>query len=114
MPATDPDRDGPFRALANGVRVAVRVQPRASRARIDGVEERGDGVSALKVRVTEAPEGGKANAAVVKLLAKAWGLPRSAMSVVAGAKERNKSVFIAGDAAELMKRLEAWAADRKD
>lgn len=95
------------------MRVAVRVQPRASRARIDGVENRGDG-TALKVRVTEAPEGGKANAAVIKLLAKAWGLPKSAMSVVAGAKERNKTVFIAGDGAELMKRLRAWAADRKD
>jgi uncharacterized protein (TIGR00251 family) len=114
VPATDPDRDGPFRAQADGVRIAVRVQPRASRARIDGVEDRGDGAAALKVRVTEAPEGGKANAAVIKLLAKAWGLPKSAMSVVAGAKDRNKTVFVAGEPAALMQRLRVWAADRRE
>jgi len=114
VPATDPDGDGPFRAQADGVRVSVRVQPRASRAQIAGVEDRGDGTAAVKVRVTEAPEGGKANAAVIKLLAKAWGLPKSAMSVVAGSKERNKTVFVAGDPADLMQRLRAWAADRKD
>ena len=113
MPAIDKDRDGPFRALDDGVRVTVRVQPRASRARIDGIEERGDGAAALKVRVAEPPADGKANAAVIKLLAKAWGLPKSSLAVVAGAKERTKTIRIDGEPAELMGRLRGWRAARK-
>ncbi|MFQ5774074.1 MAG: DUF167 domain-containing protein [Kiloniellaceae bacterium] len=92
------------------MRVALRVQPGASRARIDGPAALGDGSVVLKVRVTEPPEGGKANAAVLRLLAKAWGVPKGRLEIVAGAAERRKTLHVAGDTAELQARLAAWLA----
>jgi uncharacterized protein len=79
--------------------VAVRLQPRASRAGIDGIGLDAGGSPFLRVRVTAPPEGGKANRALVKLLAKALHLPPSALQVVGGLKDRNKTVAVAGDAA---------------
>ena len=104
MPAPNP----PFEAVAEGLRVALKVAPKAARAGITGVEADAAGRAVLKVRVTEAPEGGKANAAVIKLLAKAWKLPKGALIVTAGAKDRRKTLLVAGDPDELAPRLRAW------
>ena len=100
----------PFVAAADGIRVTLRVTPRASRNRIGGVRLDAAGRPHLMVRVNAPPEGGKANAAVVKLLAKAWGVPPSRLSVVAGAGGRRKIVHVAGDASWLLERLGDWAA----
>lgn len=70
----------------------VRVQPRASRAEIGGW--RPDG--ALGVRVTAAPVGGRANAAVGELLAAVLGVRASAVEIVRGATARDKYVRVAG------------------
>lgn len=64
----------------------VRVTPRAAANRIT-VDEAGG----LRVSVTTAPEGGKANAAVIKLLAKAIGIPKSRLSLIRGETARDKS-----------------------
>lgn len=69
-----------------------------------------DGATVLKVRVTEPPEGGKANAALIKLLAKAWKLPKSSLSLVAGHTDRRKTLAVAGDPAALRRELEGWLA----
>ena len=50
----------------------------------------GDGI--VQVRVTATPEAGKANAAVLALLAKALGVPKSALSIVRGETGRDKRV----------------------
>ena len=68
-----------------GTENAVRVTPKASRSRVV-VEEGG----AIRVYITVVPEGGKANAAVVKLLAKALGLPKLRLELVRGATSRDK------------------------
>ena len=70
-----------------------------------------DGKHAIKVTVTAVPEGGKANAAVIKLLAKAWGMPRSAIEVVVGATDRRKVLHVAGHPHDLMHRLGRWLDD---
>ena len=75
------------------MRLELKVVPKSSRDRIDGWM--GD---RLKVRVTAAPERGRANAAVEALLAEALGLPASAVRVVGGAASPRKTVEI--DAAE--------------
>ncbi len=67
-----------------GTRIALRVIPKASRNRI--VTE-GD---TLRVYVTTLPEHGKANAAVLKLLAKALGLPKSRLTLIHGQTSRDK------------------------
>jgi len=102
----------PFSATPSGVRVRVRVAPRAAANRVDGIVGDGEGGAFLKVAVTAPPEGGKANAALIKLLSREWRLPKSSLVVTAGASERRKTVSIEGDARELMKRLTAWAAKR--
>lgn len=106
-----PDPVCPFDAAPEGLRVALKVALKAARAGIAGIEADAAGRAVLKVKVTEAPQGGKANAAVVKLLAKAWKLPKGAFEITAGAKERRKTLLIAGDPDELAARLRAWLAE---
>ena len=83
----------------------MRVAPKASRTAITGLAELPDGKQALKVSVTEVPEAGRATAAVIRLLAKQWGVPKTAFSVIAGATDRNKVLLVVGDA-DLSVRLE--------
>lgn len=98
----------PLSNCPGGLRLAVRLQPGASRAQVDGLATLDDGAVVLKARVSEAPEGGKANAALLKLLAKTWGLPKSSLSLVAGHKDRRKVLAIAGDPTVLQPILAAW------
>lgn len=74
-----------------GARLALRVTPKASRNAIAVPEAAG---GALRVHVTTVPEDGKANAAVLKLLAKALGVPKSRLVIVQGASGRDKVVEI--------------------
>jgi len=104
----------PVRRVADGVSVAVRLTPKAGADRIDGVAEDAAGGHVLKARVTAVPESGKANAALIKLLAKRWKLPKSALSVTGGAKDRNKVVHVAGDPAALYEHLSRWLKERHD
>lgn len=98
----------PVTVAADGVRVAVRVTPRAGSDRVGGIASDADGKAALKVSVTAAPEDGKANAAVLKLLAKIWDLPRSALTVSSGAGARRKIVHVAGDGETLARHINTW------
>ena len=59
------------------------------------------------MRVTEPPEGGKANRALVKLLAKAMNLPPRDLTIVGGLKDRNKVVAIDGDRSTI-EHLQSW------
>ena len=86
----------------------MRLTPRASRAGVEGVRLDAAGQAYLQVRVTAPAEGGKANAALVKLLAKAWGMPKSDLTIVSGARERRKIVAVAGDPVALQQRLTCW------
>jgi hypothetical protein len=74
------------------IKINVRVIPRAKKNEISGLME--DGV--LKVRLTAPPVDGKANQALVKLLAKAFNVSASQISITSGAHSRNKSVYIDG------------------
>lgn len=84
----------PFTPTAGGVRLAVRLTPRASGNRIDGVVAEADGGRCLKVAVTAVPEDGKANAALIALLAKCWKIPKSAFTITAGTTDRRKTLSI--------------------
>ena len=108
MPGSE---ETPFRTLPDGLSLAVRVTPKASRTRVTGLARDADGASLLTVAVTAPPEDGKANAALIKLLAKAWRLPKAAVTVTAGAASRRKTLRIAGDPGRLRLDLEAWLAD---
>jgi hypothetical protein len=90
-------------ARGGAVRFAVRVQPRSSRAGIDGL--RG---GALRVRVHAAPVEGAANAAVIDVIAAALGVARRDVRIVNGEASRNKLVEVIGlDVGEVHARLGA-------
>ncbi len=88
---------GPVRPTADGVTVALSVRPRARRAGINGIAAAAGGAFVLRVSVTAPPEDGKANAAVIALLATAWRVPKRAVTVIRGAASRRKTVRVEGD-----------------
>lgn len=96
-----------WQETAIGVRLKLKVQPKARRNAIDGPMPEAEGGEVLKVAVTAPPEDGKANQAVIALLAKALGVAKAAISVVAGATDRRKLVEIRGNSAELGAALDA-------
>lgn len=84
--------------------VRVRLTPKSSADRIDGIEETADG-PALKARVRAVPEDGKANTAVARLVAEWLGLPKSAVAVTGGLKSRVKTLTVSGDPAQIERAL---------
>lgn len=98
--------------IAGGVAVAVRLKPKGGRDAIEGMETLPDGRAVLKVRVQAAPREGEANAALIKLIAKAVGVPPRDVALVSGATGRLKRLMIAGDGAALLAALEKIAPPR--
>ncbi len=96
---------GPVAAAPGGVRLAIRLSPRARASRIDGVVHRDDGSQALKISVNALPSEGRANAALLQLLAKELGMPQRDLTLVSGMTSRNKTVHVAGDSQALLARL---------
>lgn len=92
-------------AAASTTRLRLRVTPGARSAGIVG--RQGD---AWKVRVTAAPEHGRANDAVLRLLAEALGVPRDDVTLVSGHGSREKTVELAGMGPALVERRLASAA----
>ena len=84
------------------VRLQVRVRPRA---RVNKVEV--TDLGEIRVYVTEAPEGGRANKAVVAAIADAVGVPRSSVAIVRGRTSRDKLLEIDGveSVAEAVRRI---------
>lgn len=80
--------------------IRVRVHPKASSNSIAGTH-----AGALKIRVTPAPEDGKANRAVIELISEALRIGKSAVTILRGETSRDKLVKIRGVAKESVVRL---------
>lgn len=78
-------------STAEGVVIDVRVIPRAAKAGIAGMRD-----AALLVRLNAPPVEGAANAELIEVLSKALGVPRRAVTIVAGERSRSKRVAVAG------------------
>ena len=85
---------------------AVRVTPKASRNEVTGLYTAAEGSVSLAVKVTAAPDKGKANAAVISLLAKKLGVAKSMLTLVKGETDRNKTFQFTGP----LEPLEAFIA----
>ncbi len=72
------------------------------------IEADGDGNGYIKAMVTAAPQAGKANAALIKMLAQNWRLAKSTLSVIHGATDRNKTIEVAGETDALLRQLHEW------
>lgn len=89
---------GVWRLAPGGAEMRVRATPHAAKDAIEGVGEDAAGQRFLKVRVRAVPEKGRANAAVELVIAKALGLPKSAVAVEKGETQRIKTVRISAEA----------------
>jgi uncharacterized protein len=94
----------PWRAVGDGVRLTIRLTPKASSDAVGGIAQGPDGAH-LDIRVRALPSDGAANTALGKLVAAWLGLAPRDVTLVAGAKSRLKTLHLAGDSNELSERL---------
>ena len=96
-------------ATATGLRLTVRLTPRGGRDALGGLRHDTAGRAQLLARVSSPPVAGAANAALVKLIAKALRVPKSAVTIAAGETSRIKTLESSGDPATLEKVLKPLA-----
>ena len=101
-----------YRAAPSAIVLTVRLTPRADRDAIEGVGQLADGQAVAFARVRAVPADGAANKALIALLAKTFGRPKSAVAIAAGASARLKQVRIAGEPADLGRIVESWPAGK--
>jgi hypothetical protein len=95
----------PYAAVAGGVRLAVRLTPRASRNGIDGVVTGADGRMAIQIRLTAPPVEGAANAALIAFLAETLEMRKADISIRSGQTARVKILHLSGDSATILIKL---------
>jgi uncharacterized protein len=100
----------PWKKFDDHVRLAIRLTPNGGRDAIDGIEPDGEGGMLLKARVTAVPEKGKANKALIALVAKSLGIAKSSVSIASGDTARKKILRIDGDPEDLIEKLERLLA----
>jgi uncharacterized protein (TIGR00251 family) len=95
--------------MPDGVIVACRLTPKSGRDAIEGAATLADGTSMWLARVRAAPENGRANEALCRLIAQTLGVAASKVRLVAGAKSRVKQIAVTGETGELVAKLEGLA-----
>lgn len=100
---------GWWRSEPRGIVMMLRATPNAGRDAVEGALLRDDGRTVLAVRVRAVPDRGRANAAVLALLADRLDCPKSAFEIVAGETARLKSVLWREAPADAGDRLAALA-----
>ena len=98
----------PISPHPDGLRLAVRLTPRAGRDAARGVTEEADGRPVLRLRIAAPPVDGAANKALIGFLAKRLGIPARDISLLSGETGRAKLVLLKGDGAALARRVEDW------
>jgi uncharacterized protein (TIGR00251 family) len=100
----------PYAAVAGGVRLALRLTPRASRNGVDGIAADADGRPLLKLRLVAPPVEGAANQALIAFLSKTLSLRKAEIIIRSGETSRVKILHLAGDSAAILRKLDAWLA----
>jgi len=101
----DPAQEPPWRRNGDSVLLSLRLTPKSSRDALEGVETLSDGRRVLKARVRAVPEDGKANLALLRLLADRLDLPIRALTLASGATGRTKVIRIEGTPEATLGRL---------
>ena len=94
--------------MEDGITLSVRAIPKAARNAVVGVMETTEG-RAAKISVTAVPDKGKANMAVLALLAKTFGVSKRDVTLVSGSSDRRKVVRVVGDPAKLSAIVDHWS-----
>lgn len=100
----------PFEAGARGVELRVRLTPKSSSDRVEGVCESAEG-PAIAARVRAVPSDGEANSALERLIADWLDISKSSVSLTAGHKSRIKTVTISGEGFALVARIARLLAE---
>lgn len=96
----------PYSTTADGIRLAVRLTPRASRDGLDGIGADADGRPILRIRLTAPPVEGAANQALIDFLAGILSVRKKDISIRSGETGRLKILEIAGKPDALAARLD--------
>jgi uncharacterized protein (TIGR00251 family) len=104
----------PYALDGDGMRLAVRLTPRAHKNGLDGVMTGADGRPVLQLRIAAPPVDGAANKALIAFLAQELGVRKSSVDIRSGETARLKILHLAGDGPALMERMSAWIAKSKD
>ncbi len=89
----------------DGINLTVRLTPKADRDAVYGCETTENGLL-IKARVRAVPEKGKANIALIKLIAKWLGTAKSNVTLLKGDTSRQKQLFVYGDSEELQSHID--------
>lgn len=100
----------PYAATQNGVRLALRLTPRASRNGVDGIADDAEGRPMLKLRLVAPPVEGAANKTLIAFLAKTLSLHKADITIRSGETSRIKILHLAGDSAAILQKLDNWLA----
>jgi uncharacterized protein YggU (UPF0235/DUF167 family) len=103
----------PFDTGAGDVKVRVRLSPGRARDRVTGVAADENGVAWLTASVTQPPENGRANKALIRLLAKEWRVAKSSIQVTKGRTSRRKALSVAGETGVITDKLAEWLRHRR-
>ena len=103
----------PYALLNDGVRLAVRLTPRASRSGIGGIVHDAEGRSLLAIRLNAPPVDGAANKALIAFLADALDLRRADIAIRSGETSRTKILQLGGDGVTLARRIDAWIGNSR-
>ena len=87
----------PLYVVNNRIRVIVRLTTKASRNTLTGLTQETDGGVVIKTSVTAVPEVGKANTALLNLLAKEWNLPKLSLRIIREKTVRRKTVEVSSN-----------------
>ena len=83
--------ESPIKSVEGGICMDLLIQPKAKRTAVVGIQ-----AGRLKIAVQAPPESGKANAAVIRLIAELMGVAKSKCSIRRGLTSRQKTVFVPG------------------
>jgi len=94
-----------FNVHSDGLTFAIKVSPKSKKNYISNIFLDQKNQSVLKIYITAPPEDGKANDAIVKLLAKTWKLKKNQIKIIFGLKDKNKIIIIEGNPKNLLEYL---------
>ena len=99
----------PWTAAPGGLRLRVHLTPKSAQDSLEGYGADAERRPVLRARVRAAPHDGKANAALIRLIAQSLDIAASSVTLVTGSAARTKVLFVAGDAEVLAQSLAAAA-----
>lgn len=90
----------------DGAVIFVRATANGRQDSILGRETRADGKTYLKLKTSAVPEAGRANEAIIKLLAKFFDIPKSKFSILSGQTSREKTILVNAPKTDIEARLQ--------